>query len=96
MSSARPDRPRPGLRAAVEQRSAVPLAWLSLRPRWVPLVVVLALLLGAGLLPPAAGLACLVLVLGLVGWLTYLSWPVLGPGARAARLAVVAMVVALL
>ena len=83
------------MRAAVERRSATPLAWLASRPRWLPLLVVLALLLGTAVLPPAAAVLCLVALLALAGWLSYLSWPVLTPGGRGARLAVLAMVAAL-
>ena len=76
------------LRRAVEQRSAAPLAWLASRPRWVPFVLVVALLLGGLFAPPALGVALLVLLLLLVGWLSYLSWPQVTGGGRLARLAV--------
>jgi hypothetical protein len=81
------------LRRAVEQRSAAPLAWLATRPRWVPFVLVVALLLGGLFAPPVLGAALLVLLLLLVGWLTYLAWPQLAGSGRLARLAVLALVV---
>jgi hypothetical protein len=81
------------LRRAVEQRSAAPLAWLATRPRWVPFVLVVALLLGGLFAPPVLGAALLVLLLLLVGWLTYLAWPQLPGGGRLARLAVLALLV---
>ena len=81
------------LRRAVEQRSAAPLAWLATRPRWVPFLLVVALLLGGLFAPPVLGVALLVLLLLLVGWLTYLAWPQLAGGGRLARLAVLALVV---
>jgi hypothetical protein len=84
----------PPLRRAVEQRSAVPLAWLARRPRWVPFVLVLALLIGGLFAPPALGIVLLVVLLLLLGWLTFLSWPQLPGGARVTRLAVLALVVA--
>ena len=84
----------PPLRRAVEQRSAVPLAWLASRPRWVPFVLVLALLVGGLFAPAPLGAALLVLLLLLLGWLTFLAWPQLTGGARVARLAVLALVVA--
>ena len=83
----------PPLRRAVEQRSAVPLAWLASRPRWVPFVLVLALLVGGLFAPPLLGVVLLVALLLLLGWLTFLAWPQLTGGARAARLAVLALVV---
>ena len=83
----------PPLRRAVEQRSAVPLAWLASRPRWVPFLIVLALLLGGLFTPPLLGAVLLVALLLLLGWLTFLSWPRLAGGARVARLAVLALVV---
>ena len=81
------------LRRAVERRSAAPLAWLATRPRWLPFLAVLALLLGGLFAPPTVGAALLVLVGLLLAWLTYLSWPALQPGGRLARLAVLALVV---
>jgi hypothetical protein len=81
------------LRRAVEQRSAAPLAWLATRPRWVPFVLVLALLLGGLFAPVALGVALLAVLLLLLGWLTYLAWPRLPQGGRLVRLAVLALVV---
>lgn len=80
------------LRRAVERRSAAPLAWLATRPRWVPFLVVLALLLGGLFAPPPVGLVLLVVLALLLGWLSYLAWPRLPPGGRLARLAVLALV----
>lgn len=81
------------LRRAVERRSAVPLAWLATRPRWLPFLVVLALLLGGLFAPPAVGVALLVVLAVLLGWLAYLAWPRLPGGGRFARVAVLALVV---
>lgn len=80
------------LRRAVERRSAAPLAWLATRPRWLPFLVVLALLIGGLFAPPAVGLVLMVVLALLLGWLTYLAWPRLPPGGRLARLAVLALV----
>jgi len=77
----------------VEQRSAAPLAWLATRPRWIPFLLVLALLVGGLFAPPALGVPLLAVLLLLLGWLTFLSWPRLTPGARLARLGVLALVV---
>jgi hypothetical protein len=80
------------LRRAVERRSAGPLTWLATRPRWVPFVLVLALLLGGLFAPPAiAAVLLAVLALGLV-WLTYLAWPKLEPTGRFTRLLVLVLV----
>lgn len=81
------------LRRAVERRSAEPLAWLATRPRWLPFLLVLALLVGGLFAPPVVGVALLVLILVLLGWLTYLAWPRLPAGGRLARFAVLALVV---
>ena len=81
------------LRRAIEQRSAAPLAWLATRPRWVPFLGVLVLLVGGLFTPPPIGPVLLVLVLLLLGWLTYLAWPRLSQGGRLTRLAVLALVV---
>lgn len=82
----------PPLRRAVEQRSAAPLAWLASRPRWVPFVLVLALLVGGLFAPPPLGSVLLLVLLVLLAWLTFLSWPRLPGGARLIRLAVLALV----
>lgn len=81
------------LRRAVERHTGAPLAWLATRPRWVPFVVVLALLLGGLFAPPAIGIALLVLLFAFLGWITYLAWPQLPAGGRGARLLVLALVV---
>ena len=44
--------------------------------------------------PLPVGLPLLLLLLALVGWLTYLSWPAVVGGGRVVRLATVAMVAA--
>ena len=68
---------------------------LSRQQRWLLPLVSALLLGGVVFLPPVAALACLLLLLALVGWLSYLSWPVVGAGGRAVRLASLAVVVAL-
>lgn len=81
------------LRRAVERHSGVALAWLATRPRWLPFVLVLALLLGGLFAPPAIGIVLLVLLGLLLGWITYLAWPRLPGGGRFTRLVVLALVV---
>jgi hypothetical protein len=75
----------------VERRSAAPLAWLATRPRWMPFLVVLVLLLGGLFGPPALGVPLLVVLAALLAWLTYLAWPRLPAGGRLARLAVLVL-----
>lgn len=74
-----------GTRAAIERRSALPLVYLRQMPGWtVPLL--LAGLLVAGLaLRGWAGAAVLGVLAVFIGWLGYLSWPVLTPAARVVR-----------
>jgi hypothetical protein len=80
------------LRRAVERRSVGALTWLSTRPRWVPFVLVLALLLGGLFAPPAVAAALLALLLLALLWLTYLAWPRLESTGRVTRLLVLALV----
>lgn len=82
----------PGLRGAVERRSAPLLVWMSSRPKVLLPLLSLALLVGglAAPLPVAAPL--LLLLLAVVGWLTYLSWPVVQGGGRVVRVATVGLV----
>ena len=99
MSSRSTPPPRPpatGLRRAVERRSAVLLVFLSHQPKLlVPLVSVL-LLIGGLALQGVLGAICLALLVLLVGWLTYLSWPVVVGQARAVRLVTLGLLLALL
>ena len=80
------------LRRAVERRSAAPLTWLSTRPRWVPFLLVLALLLGGLFAPPAIAVVLLLVLALFVAWLTYLAWPKLEPTGRFSRLLVLVLV----
>jgi hypothetical protein len=76
----------------VERRSAPVLVWLSSRPKVLLPLVSLALLIGglAGPLPVAVPL--LLLLLAVVAWLTYLSWPAVHGTARLVRVATVGLV----
>ena len=82
--------PRPhagSLRTAVERRSHVLLVALSGQPKWLLPVASGLLLVGVVVLPPGLALVCLALLLVLVGWLAYLSWPVADGRGRAIRVA---------
>jgi hypothetical protein len=52
------------------------------------------LLLGGLFAPPGLGTPLLLLLAAFVGWLTYLSWPVLSSTARLLRLGVLGLVLA--
>jgi hypothetical protein len=80
------------LRAALEKRSGPVLVLLTRQHKaLIPLASVL-LLIGGLALPPAPGVVCLLLLAGFIGWLTYLSWPVLVGAARAVRVATFVLV----
>jgi hypothetical protein len=81
------------LRRNVEKRSAAPLTWLATRPRWLPFLIVLALLLGGLLAPVPIAVVLLVVLVLLLTWLTYLAWPKLDPTGRFTRLLVLVLVV---
>ena len=86
-------RPASAGRERFEQRSRPWLLRLNALPRWVVLVAVLVLAIGGLLLPGITGAVVLLLVGVLAAWLTALSWPVLSPGARGARLAILLLIV---
>ena len=84
--------PATSLRRSVERRSGPLLVVLSGLPKLLVPLVSLALLIGGLSLPVAYGVGCLGLLALLVGWLSYLSWPVVHAQARMVRLATVALV----
>jgi hypothetical protein len=85
--------PAPGLRGAVERRSAPALVWLSSRPRLLVPLLSLGLLIGGLVAPVWLAVPMLVLLVLLVGWLTYLSWPAVQGGARVVRVATLVLIV---
>jgi hypothetical protein len=80
------------LRPRVERWSLPMLARLRLAPRWLVFVVVLGLVLGGVFLHPPLASLPLVVVGGLMAWLTYLAWPALPPNGRVSRALVVLLV----
>ena len=78
-------------RHALERRSATVLLFVRALPKALPPLVVVALLAGGVLLGGAAGVACLLVVMALFGWLLFLSWPALAPAARAPRVLVLVL-----
>jgi uncharacterized membrane protein len=79
-------------RARLEHRSGPWLLRLTAIPRWLLLALVIALAVLGLLLPGWAGAIVLLVVAGLAGWLTALTWPALGPGARAARVLILLLI----
>lgn len=89
-----PDSPPPSAaRREVARRSAPVLRWLSRRPKILLPLLSVALLIGGLALPAAVGVPLLVLLLLIVGWLSYLSWPVVHGPARLIRLGLLGLLV---
>jgi hypothetical protein len=82
-------------RQAIERASARPLIFLHQLPRWLPPLVLLAVLIAGFAAPGWVGAAALVLVAVALGWLGYLSWPTLTAQGRLLRVAAVACMLAL-
>ena len=86
--------PAPGVRGEVERRSAGLLLWLSARPKaFIPLLSVL-LLIGGLAAPAGFGVPLLLLLVALVAWLSYLSWPVVAGVQKGVRLGTLGLVLA--
>lgn len=87
------DQPKSNLRKQLEVISTPALLKINSWPRSVvPIFMVGALLVG--LFVPGAVGGFFILVVGLfVGWLLFLSWPLLPVRARALRLAVVILII---
>jgi O-antigen ligase len=79
----------------VEQRSAVVLLYLRQLPRWVPPVVLAALLVAGLAVRGWGGAAALCVLAAFLGWLGYLSWPRLAGRGRLGRVAAVALLLGL-
>ncbi|MEO6204133.1 MAG: DUF6703 family protein [Mycobacteriales bacterium] len=88
--------PATGLRRTVERRSGPVLVLLSQQPKLAVPVISIVLLIAGLALPRLLGAAFLLLLLLLVGWLSYLSWPVVVGPARVVRLLSVALIAVLL
>lgn len=80
------------LRRTVERRSLPVLAYLRILPSWLMLVATVLLVLGGVFAPSAVGAALLAVIALLIGWITYLAWPVLPPGGRLGRLGALTLV----
>jgi O-antigen ligase len=71
----------------LERRSAVPLVFLSRLPRWLPPLLLAALLIVALAAQGWLGALATGLLMVVLGWLAYLSWPRLSTPGRLLRVA---------
>jgi hypothetical protein len=83
------------VRESFERASLPAVQWLNGLPRFVPFLVVLALVV-AGIFLPSPGWLLLGVVALLLLWILALAWPRLSLAERLMRLSVVAVVVAIL
>lgn len=86
--------PAPGLRGKAERFSAPALLWLSARPKFLLPVATFVLLVVGLAAPTAVGVPVLGLLVLLIGWLSYLSWPAVEGVARVLRLATLGLLIA--
>jgi hypothetical protein len=82
------------LRESVTDASLPVVNALNRLPRAVPFLVVLALMV-AGIFVPGWGWLFLAVVVAFLAWTLYLAWPALDSGARAGRVAVLLLAVAI-
>lgn len=75
-------------------RSATFLLYLQNMPRWVLLVILVALLVGGLAISGVGGSVLLLILAGLLGWLALISWPALDVPGRVLRIAVLLILVA--
>jgi len=85
--------PARGVRGRAERTSAPVLLWLSSKPVFFLPVLTVALLVVGLAAPAAVGVPVLLLLAGLIGWLSYLSWPVVQGVQRLLRLGTMALLV---
>ena len=81
-------------RRSLERSSATLLLYLRQLPRWLP-PLVLAALLVTGLAVPVWGAVALLVVAAFLSWLAALSWPALSSQGRLLRAAAIGGVLAL-
>lgn len=85
--------PAPGLRGQVERASAPALLRLSSLPAFVLPVLSVVLLVAGLAAPPGLGAPVLLLLIAVIAWLSYLSWPAVHGVQRLLRVGVVALLV---
>lgn len=83
-----------GVASKLRQRSAVFFVYLHQLPRWVPLVVLPALLI-AGLAAPGAAGGVLLAVLAFLLWFAFLAAPARSVSHRLVRIVVPAVILAM-
>jgi hypothetical protein len=81
-------------KSAIQRRSAVVFLYLHQLPRWVPLVVLPAMLIAGLALPGPAG-SVLLAVLAVLIWFTFMASPTRSPAHLLIRVAVPVVLVAL-
>jgi hypothetical membrane protein len=82
------------LRERVADASLPLVNALNRVPRALPFLAVLALML-AGIFVPGWGWLFLLVVVAFLAWTLYLAWPALDVGARAGRVAVLLIAIAI-
>jgi hypothetical protein len=85
----------PQIRQSIERLSLRPAAYLRALPRWLPPVVIAALLIGGLAVGGWGGAVMLLVVTAFLAWLAVLSWPALQPPTRVLRVVAVAVLLAL-
>lgn len=85
--------PAPGLRGKVERASAPALVRLSTLPTFVLPVLSVVLLVAGLAAAPLIGVPVLLLLIAVIVWLSYLSWPAVHGVQRLLRVAVVGLLV---
>jgi hypothetical protein len=97
VSSHQPAPPRraSGARRAAEQRSALPLVYLRHLPRWLPPVVLGALMVAGLAVRGWGGAVALCVLAAFLSWLAFLSWPTLAGRGRLGRTVVIAALLGL-
>jgi hypothetical protein len=85
MSSASPSQPNSPLRARITKLSYPAVAKLHTMPKLTLPGITLVLALVGVLAPVTVGVVALILLALLLGWLGFLSWPVVTSGQRAIR-----------
>ncbi|MGH3096139.1 MAG: DUF6703 family protein [Streptosporangiales bacterium] len=73
------------LRETVERKSATALVLLHRMPRWVPMLVIFGLLTAGLALKGVLGGALIIVLVAILGWLAYISWPTLTRADRTFR-----------